>query len=274
MTYQDPYEAITSLEVLLRELIRATWGEEWLAKSGLDPAPLEMKRQQERGRRRGIHHSADLLNYTEFTELTRTILSDRHWSVFAPALGKKKYVETYFARLDGLRNPTMHSRVIYPFERDLISGMVGELSNMLITYRSQKGPDMQYYPVITRAYDSLGHDDSEIGTANGAFQVVTEKTLAIGDHLSLHVDAIDPAGRTLRWTACAMGMGGAFKRWLVESAEGTSVDIEWAVEGSDVGEWAGIYVTVAAESEYHRHDGIDDRRYFWYTVNPPIPARP
>lgn len=163
--------------------------------------------------------------------------------------------------------------MIYPFERDLVSGIVGELSNMLITYRSQKGPDLEYYPVITRAYDSLGHDDSEIGTATGGYQVSTQKTLAIGDHLSFHVDAIDPAGRALRWTARVMGMGGVFKRWLVEAAEGTSIDVDWTVEGSDVGQWCGVFITVASDSEYHRHHNIDDRRYFWYTVNPPPPVK-
>lgn len=89
MAYQDPYEAITSLEVLLRELIRSVWGNEWLAKSGIDPGPLETKREHERGRRRGIHHSDDLLTYTDFSELTRTILTDRHWSLFAPALARE-----------------------------------------------------------------------------------------------------------------------------------------------------------------------------------------
>ena len=71
-----------------------------------------------------------------------------NWSDFAPAFGKQKYPKLYVERLNNLRNAPMHSRVLLPFERDLLSGMVGELLNMMAIYRSEKGPDMELYPVI------------------------------------------------------------------------------------------------------------------------------
>ena len=142
----EPTEAVNALEAAFRELIRLVWGDDWIAKSKVDVSRLEGKLRTEQTMRRGASVSTNLLDYTEFTELGQILLDN--WSDFAPAFGKQKYPKLYVERLNNLRNAPMHSRVLLPFERDLLSGMVGELLNMMAIYRSEKGPDMELYPVI------------------------------------------------------------------------------------------------------------------------------
>lgn len=111
----EPTEAINLLEKLLRDVVRTVLGDDWKKVIGIDLARVEEKRTEDLAKRRGTLGSGDLLDYTEFTQLQSLLLDN--WTMFAPALGKKKYVEAYLDRLAGFRNPAMHSRDLAPFER-------------------------------------------------------------------------------------------------------------------------------------------------------------
>src|SRR6478735_680424 len=151
----EPYEAINLLEAILRDLIRSELGTAWIDNfSAEEVVRLEAKREEESKKRSGSVVSQDLLDYTEFTQVQRVIT--KHHETFAPALGRKRDVEDTWRRLNGLRNPTMHSRSLLPFERDLLSGLVGEIRNQVTLYRSARGPDMEYYPVVDSITDSFG----------------------------------------------------------------------------------------------------------------------
>ena len=121
----EPTEAINLVEVVLRDLVRLVLGDSWMQSRRVDIADLEVKRTEDRAKRRGTAVNEDLLAYTEFTQLQAIIIDN--WPKFEPALGKKKYIDAYFSRLSGFRNPAMHSRPLREFERDLVNGIVGEL---------------------------------------------------------------------------------------------------------------------------------------------------
>ena len=66
----EPYEAISLLEALLRDLVRAELGIVWDSSlSHEDKERLRTKQGEESKKRSGSVVSSDLLNYTEFTQL-------------------------------------------------------------------------------------------------------------------------------------------------------------------------------------------------------------
>jgi hypothetical protein len=257
----EPTEAINALEVAFRELIHLIWGNDWIAKSKVDVPRLEAKLQEEQAKRRGATVSTDLLDYTEFTQLGSILLDN--WNDFGPALGKRKYAEVYIDRLNGLRNAPMHSRVLLPFERELLAGIVGEFRNLVAIYRSQKGVDMQYYPVIDSVVDSFGNKPGYGILGSGIFR------LKVGDHVAFTCRATDPQGRTLRWELKALQN---LARDSVEEAAvatGTDVVLNWTVNKRQVGEQAIASIELTSDGEFHRLGTLDERVQFYYAVDPP-----
>jgi hypothetical protein len=257
-----PTEAINALEVAFRELIRLVWGDEWITKSKLDVSALEHKLHEEQAKRRGVVLSTDLLDYTEFTQLGNVLMAN--WGDFGPALGKKKYAETYIDRLNGLRNPTMHSRALLPFERKLLSGIVGEFLNLVAIYRSQRGPDMQLYPVIDSVLDSFGNEC----LLNRV--VTTNLRLKVGDKVTFACLGTDPQGRALRWSLTIFRSGSAKEPYddKVES-DGGNATLTWTINEKHVAEEVTAMVNMASSGKYHRDGNDDDRRLFIYAVDPP-----
>jgi len=258
----EPTEAINALEVAFRELIRLVWGDEWIVKSKVDVRRLEPKLEAEKIKRPGVVVSTDLLDYTEFAQLGQ-ILRD-NWADFEPALGDKPYAEALIIRLNGLRNPAMHSRVLLPFERDLLSGIVGEFLNQVAIYRSQRGPDMQHYPVIDSVVDSFGHEC----LLNRVFR--TGLRLKVGDRITFEARGTDPQGRPLQWDLTIL-RNGMINRLADDTAEtdGSTATLTWIVDETHVAEEVSALVTMASSGKYHRDGTSDDRRIFLYSVDPP-----
>jgi len=255
----EPTEAVSVLEVAFRELIRVVWGDEWKMKSKADVTKLEQKHREESAKRRGAVVSSDLLDYTEFTQLGKLLLDN--WADFDEALGKRKYIEVYIDRLNGLRNAPMHSRVLLPFERDLLSGMVGEIVNLVTIYRSQRSPDAEYYPVIDSVDDSFGNRSLRIGIMASGLR------LRVGETVSFNCSATDPQARELIWDAAVMQ--GSSQREIASDARGAVVTVTWLVDQTDVGEKVSVLIRVRSTGKYHRASGWDDSRLLIYSVLPP-----
>ncbi len=255
----EPTEAVNVLEVAFRELIRVVWGDEWKMKSKVDVTNLEQKHRAESAKRRGAVVSSDLLDYTEFTQLGKMLLDN--WPDFAEALGKRKYIEVYIDRLNGLRNAPMHSRVLLPFERDLLAGMVGEIVNLVTIYRSQRSPDAEYYPVIDSVDDSFGNKSPRIGIMASGLH------LRVGETVSFNCSATDPQARELIWDATVIQ--GARQREILSDGRGAVVNVTWLVDETDVGEKVSVLVRVRSTGKYYRTSGWDDSRLLIYSVLPP-----
>jgi len=252
----DPTESINLLETVLRRLLRDVLGDSWRTSKGIDIDRLASKKREDQARRRGVRVSADLLDYTEFLELQSIILNS--WTAFAPALGKRKYVEVYFDRLNGFRNPAMHSRDLLPFERDLLAGMVGEFRNLVVLHRSQKGPDMQHYPVIEQVADSLANATPPAGQDTGM-------RLDVGDTVTFRCRGTDPQGRTLRWVLMSHNNAEVHG----DEAEGDDVTLRWQVTPEAVMERIRIAIRLSSGGQFHRYRYCDDECHFDYSVNPP-----
>lgn len=224
----------------------------------VDVADLEAKRTEDRAKRRGTAVNEDLLAYTEFIQLQAIILDN--WSKFEPALGKKKYIDAYFSRLSGFRNPAMHSRPLREFERDLVSGIVGELRNLIVLYRTTRGPDMKHYPRIEQVTDSLGN------SPNSPVDHSPQLRLEVGDLITFECRGWDPEGRDLTWELTKHhGFGGE----VLSEAHGSAAQLELTVTEDMVSEDFFVEITMTSAGPYHRHGTWDETCQFYYAVNRP-----
>ncbi len=263
----NPYEAVRLVELDLRQLVRSVLGSSWLeaaiASDVVDMHKLEAKVADERGRRPAVVVSSDLLDYTEFTQLQILIL-EKQWNAFAPALGKKKHIETYLSKIAGFRNPTMHARTLLPFEEHLVLGISGELRNRIAIYRNKQEQSSMYYPVVDLITDSFGNTHD--GVTNSIIQ--TGVRLEIGETVTFTCRATDPEGRELHWQLSNNAAGGS----QANEATGDEVTLSYTFIRADVGERVPLLITLRSNGEFHRQPGptgSDATAMFHYAVNPP-----
>lgn len=256
----QPYEAITLVERVLRDLIREVMAEGWRDDPAVRIDRLEDKLAAEMAKRRGTIASSDLIEYLEFHQLREIIGRDQNWARFEPILGKKKYFETYMDRLEGFRNPTMHGRQLYPFEQSLVVGIVGEITNQVTIWRSEQGPDLKYYPEIVSVTDSFGRQPRN-GTP-------AELCVRPGDCITFKCIGSDPHGRLLRWDLRVKSRGGSMV--TEDGRKGEEVTLSWTVHPNQIQEGADVWITLESDSQYHRHGEFDDRFHLAYHVLPPL----
>ena len=254
----EPAEAINIVETILRELVRLVLDEGWTAAGGLELAKLEERRAEEQKRRDGASVPADLLEYTHLYELRKIITVE--WAKFKPIFDDRKRFDVYLDRLEAFRNAPMHSRELLPFERDLLSGIAGELRNLVTIFRSQQAPDMTYYPSIEAVTDSFGN------VLRGYF--VTDLRLNVGQMVSFNCRGCDPQGRQLSWTLRSVITGAPRSRLIAEET-GNQVTLFWTVEQDDVCEELQLFLTLSSAAEFHRKGTFDDNIVVVYAVNPP-----
>jgi hypothetical protein len=252
-------EAINLVEVVLRDLVREVLGGSWTLSRRVDIDKLEEKRREEIAKRRGTEVNEDLLAYTEFTQLQQVILDS--WDKFSPALGRKKYIDTYFDRLNAFRNPAMHSRPLLEFERDLVNGIVGELRNLVVLYRSTKGPDMEYYPKIEQVTDSFGNNPA------AALETGPKLRLKVGDVVKFQCRGWDPQDRDLTWQL-RIGRTGLDGNVTTE-AHGAEVTLTLVITERMVQERLHVEILMMSDGQYHRGGSYDEFCDFYYSVDPP-----
>jgi hypothetical protein len=252
----EPTEAINLVEVVLRDLVRLVLGDSWTQSRKIEIDKLKEKRREDIAKRRGTAVNEDLLAYTEFTQLQQIILDN--WSKFAVALGKQKYIAAYFDRLNAFRNPAMHSRPLREFERDLVNGIVGELRNLVVLYRSSQGPDMEYYPKIEQVTDSFGNNPGT-GLESGR--------LKVGDQVKFQCRGWDPQDRNLTWELRIGRTGIDFK--VTTEAHGAEATLTLDITKRMVQERLHIEISMMSDSQYHRHGFYDELCDFYYAVDPP-----
>ncbi|AWK76042.1 hypothetical protein CBI38_31195 (plasmid) [Rhodococcus oxybenzonivorans] len=272
MDVVNPYEAVRLVELDLRQLVRVVLGSSWLeaAREGgvVDEAKLAAKMADERGRRPATVVSTDLIDYTDFTQLQVLILEKR-WGAFAPALGTKKHIETYLSKIAGFRNPTMHARVLHPFEEHLVLGISGELRNRIAIYRNTKEQSSMYYPVVDSITDNFGniHD----GVTNAITQ--TGVRMEIGETVTFTCRATDPEDRELHWQ---LSNNAAGQDSQTDEATGNEVVLSYTFARADVSERVPLLITLRSSGEFHRLPGPsawDATAMFHYAVNPPSDHR-
>ncbi|MGW5450308.1 hypothetical protein [Streptomyces asiaticus] len=275
MPLMQPPVALASCERSLRQLLthvlNAEFGASWIHQvfDAETVTKLSEKRTEEEKRRtkRGAATvPSNLIEYTEFTQLTR--LLNRYWELFKEAMGEKKEISVLLARFGALRNAVAHSRELLPFEEELLSAIAGEIRNRVTIHMSGKDPADNYFPRIELVRDSLGNSSETAMTVQPHMLAVqTATTLRPGDVVTFTCRAVDPQNRTLTWSLQTP----EGRRY--SNHEGGDVEITWEVRKQDVHTRADALVMLASDGEYHRFgaNGFDASVSFRYEVLPPLP---
>lgn len=266
----DPTDALRAIETALRLSIHKVLGDSWLAVSGApDRSSLEEKRQAEAKRRDGAVTSDALLEYTEIYHLTQMVL--RNWEPFKPVFKDKKRTEVYFGVVEDVRNTIAHSRDLIAFERDLLSGIAGQLRAQVSRFRNDLDGSTVYYPLIEKVQDGFGNPGlaaSEHGYERPVARV------DVGEELTFTGTAFAADGNPVIWKIQKTNSR-HISIEQIEVAHGDTVEFSYRFAEGDVNEDLHFGVLIATPSKYHRYQGAtDDIRYFHYQVNPPRSSAP
>lgn len=279
MATLDPGQALTMAETALRNLMTSAYkdayGPEWL----LRVAPTKIDEWQARaetelsarGRKGVIAVPNAGLSYANFFDLVA--IAERHWEPLSGALGKKASTLTLLKRLENLRNAVGHSRPLLPFERDLVSGIAGQIRNQVTIFMSAQDDAGDIYPRIESVTDSFGRriesttvEGEVAGQAADAPYVIVRP----GDEVRFECIGVDPQGRQLQWNLFSVLNGHQGLRTVTE--EGGSVQLLWSVDDAEVNESHAVIIHLKTlDTPYHRFGNYDHRAYFLFRVRPPVP---
>lgn len=209
------------------------------------------------------------LEYSELYELIA--IAKDNWDKVAAALGKRAAILPLLEHFERIRNTASHSRELMPFERELMSGIAGEIRNKVTIHMSAQDPGGDYYPRMESAVDSFGAAITvrgEMGEIAGTVPDASPRmVLQVGDAVTFTCSGTDPKGRDLEWTLSRSGGG---TQVVVVKPSGEPAEVVWHVEDGDVGESVdmSIYMS-AAGARYRRWSWFDHRTHFMYVVRPP-----
>lgn len=267
----EPTQALAVLEVGLRNLIIERLGEDWLDLPGAPTREsLEKRRASEQRKRHAAVVSEELLAYTMTPDLGTVIFAN--WDASESVFPDRVRLEALFGIVQDVRNTVAHSRDLLPFERELLSGVAGYVSNSLAAHRSSLEGSGTYYPIIETLVDQQGN--SGIAPPYGT---VTGNRLAVGDVILLRGTSTPTRGLELIWKL-QVGKGYAgvttYSQTLTE-VRGDAVTLEHQVREEDVAEDFWVRVFLTTESKFHRNtqyafEPYDDLAQITYPVKPPF----
>lgn len=276
----EPAAALETLETALRTIVREVLGDDWI-KHISDPVPLHERQVAERNKRDGLLTSEDLLAFTMLYQLHGVIL--KNWESFKPVFDDKPRFQVWMKEVDHVRDAIAHSRPLSPHERDLISGISGQVRNLITLYRTNKMPMQNYYPLIEYVRDSFGTDGYESNSSMDGYQIPWDHQASLRLDVSMPVSfecrGTDPRGRALEWmlgvnSELLLYQDAEEQDW--QATDDGSIVLTWTPNEGDVGENALVSIFMRAKgTKYSRQKtitgtrGVDDARAFIYAVNPP-----
>lgn len=250
------------------------WGERWLERvSSPEQRSGWAQRADAELRARGTKGVAvvpdDGLSYANFFDLVSIASKQELWEPLSPALGARADVIPLLKRLDSLRNAVSHSRSLLPFERDLISGIAGQIRNQVTIYMSSQDPAGQLYPRIESVTDSLGtllEEPADSYYLVGGGVQLTGLMLHPGQTVDFECHGTDPQGRELEWRISSNR--GGYTASIIASSGDPAV-LTWTPSEDDVSESTWVTIALSArDARYHRLGDHDHRVTFDYKVRP------
>ena len=249
----DTKDSINAVEVVLRDLIEKTLGEQfgsdWIEQSGVTPERIEgwrRRKAEEAKRRDGTVLEEGILQFSDFTDLK--VIIEKHWALFKSCFGERKTFDVYMSRLEDFRNPEMHSRALLPFETALVEGITGEIRNKVTLFQSGTDDLDRHFPRIEQVRDSFGNTASGTGWMDRTND--TGLVLHPGDTVIFECSSWDPAGLVPTWR---------MSRRLGETIEqeGSQTTFRWDIEESEIAGLVVVRFTLTSPRPYHR-EGSDD----------------
>jgi hypothetical protein len=265
----DQSEALATAETALRSIVRELLGPDWhtrLSQKELEHA--EARRVEEPRVRPGALETDDLLSYIDTSILTRLITEN--WEKFKPVFGNIKRSKVAFEALNVYRRRVAHHRPLLAFERDLLSGISGQIRNQIAIYRQAQNPAPQFYAQIGSAVDQEGRPAS---TGN-AYMLSRDPApiIRVGETLTFTADAVDPRGRPLEWALAIGEFVSVFvPPYSGEQSTGDSITLNWTPSEKDFASTIYVHLCVRNMSGFYRlrDSQSDDIVYWQYAFEPP-----
>lgn len=279
MTALEPETAIKQCESALRQLMgyayQQHYGDRWLERISSETERAEWAKQARRAAKKnvseGVVRENRPLDFTYFRDLVG--IAENHWTPIAEALDRgvsdpdKSLTLALLKRLRNVRNDIGHSRPLVTHQKDLASGIAGEIRSKVTIYMSSTDPVGDIYPRIESITDSFGNRIDSVGPVDGeiAGSCITELVLSLGEVVTFTATGFDPQGRQLRWK---MHHNHSVPEEFV-SESGAPIDITWTVTENDVSESTTVELYMSAEdARFKRWAAFDHRAYFRYKVRP------
>lgn len=218
-------------------------GDKWIdAKGAPGRSGLEAKREEERRRRDGAATSSELLEYVETYHLTAII--EGNWEAFKKVFGDRQRTLAYFHIVDDVRNSIAHSRDLMEFERDLVSGIAGQIRSQVSMHRALVDDSSNYYPSIEMVTDSFGTQGEDTHYA------IPTTRVDAGDVLTFTASAFSSDGRPVIWYIQKTKRSQYVSTVRDEVARGDSVTFSYLTTEDDVSENFYVGVVIATESDF------------------------
>lgn len=254
-------QALKDTENSLRDFIASTLkdslGEDWITGCGVSNERIEKwKERKEIEVKRQDTGTVDerLIYYADFYDL-KTILLKNWADEFSKVFGERKILEVYLKILEKYRDVEAHRRELLPHQKDLVSGICGEIRNNLISYRSKKETGEDYFPRIESVRDNFGN----IWVQGDFIQKNTKIILRPGDILDFVVTASDPQGSELKY---CFSTGYDISNWQKDN------NLRILITEKHIGVNTKFSPTIINSREYHATPFFDDSVTFVYTVLP------
>ena len=267
----DPKHALETCENALRRLMEYVYNEEfgsnWLHEVSNSPQRKlwAQRAADEAGQNPGAAVvPPEGLAYSQFEDLV--LIAKKYWGPLESALGDKDETLPLLERFDKLRHRIAHNRSLLTFQRDLVSGIAGQIRNQVTIFMSKQDPSGDYYPRIELVFDDFGNRIEPGPPQPHSYHdglCMAEEVLHIGDTLIFVCTGTDPKDRPLSWTLQSAG-----SEPLTKTADsGEIVELTWTAAAT--GEALEVHILMSSPSEYHRRTHNDGTVTFVYRVLPP-----
>ena len=246
------------LRNLVASLLEEKFGAEWIQQTGVTAERLskwQAKKETENKRLTTGNLETRLIYFSDFYDL-RTIIVQRHWDVFAQALGEKKQVEVLLSFLEDFRNPDAHQRGLLPYQQNLAVGRCGEIRARIARFRSREATSQDCFPRIDAAFDNHGQ---AMDTPRSGRPI-----LSVGDRLEIVVEASDPEDLPIEY------------KFMMYSGSNYLADQDWSTTGifnleltqEHIGRSVTLSCAIRSNRTYHASGAWDDSTTLKYDILP------
>ncbi len=213
------------------------------------------KREIEKKKYSGILTEPRIIYYSDFFDLK--VIIGKRWELFKDILIEKKRFDVLFDEVEMFRNTIAHGRELFPHQKELLAGIVGDLKLKLVIYHNKGMNTDDYFIKILKVSDSLGNTGEWKQESNIAIRA--KKNLKVGDEIDILVDAYDPKGRQIKYELTGHHNG----NWYRVSSDKNCLKFKAGKEM--ISQIYGLHISVSTEEADYKNEA---RANILYSILP------
>ncbi|MFT4846705.1 MAG: hypothetical protein ACI9CP_000716 [Cryomorphaceae bacterium] len=247
-------DAENALRDFIEYSLEKNLGADWMSKCGVPSARIDLWRERKaQGEVDSVPNKGEerLVYYAPFEDLS-DLISENWIGDFQSAFTERDRLITFIKILEEYRDPQIHRRELFVYQKHLVLGITGEIRAKITAYRSLLEVGKEGYPRIEYIKDSLGN----IWVPGKPRRLKTNLTIHPGTTLEFIVQASDPEEKPLEFKIHG-------QKWE------TGNILFFEVTDKHVQKQAQINITIRSSRKFHAYPlGYDDRVVFEYQIIP------